>query len=87
MSQLKTVGDPQGMRSSTSRGDFGLADPIGKHPLSDGREAWVTWLHDTGTHCHVVVWIPGAERPRIVEHVARVNAARESEKILKDLEA
>jgi hypothetical protein len=52
-----SLGDPERMRKSSGRGGFGVADPIGAHPLADGREAWVTWLHDSGTHCHVVVWI------------------------------
>ena len=82
-----SLGDPQRMRPSSGRGGFGIDDPIAAHVLTDGREAWVTWLHDTGTHCHVVVWIPGDEPPRVVEHVARVNAAVESEKILRELES
>jgi hypothetical protein len=81
------LGGPQRMRPSSGRGGFGFADPIGAHELADGREAWVCWLLDTQTHCHVVVWIPGDEPPRVVEHVARVNAAVESEKILQELES
>jgi|tagenome__1003787_1003787.scaffolds.fasta_scaffold20948651_3 hypothetical protein len=75
------------MRGSVDRIDFGCADPIGVFTLADGREAYVTWLHDTGQHCHVVVWIPGHEPPRVVEHVVRANAAGESEKILRELES
>ena len=84
---LKTLGDTERMRPSVDRTDFGFADPIGVYPLADDRQAWVTWLHDTGTHVHVVVWIPGDEAPRVVEHIARVNASVESEKILQQLES
>lgn len=86
---LKYLGDPDPdrMRSSVDRIDFGLADPIGVYPLADGRQAYVCWLHDTGQHCHVVVWIPGDEPPRVVEHVVRAVASVESEKILKELES
>ena len=82
-----SLGDSARMRKSSGRGGFGYPDPIGAYLLSDNRVAWVTWLHDTGTHCHVVVWIPGDEPPRVVEHVARVNAAVESENILRELES
>ena len=69
-------------------GGFGSDDPIGVYELADGREAWVTWLYDTGTHAHVVVWIPGDEPPRVVEHVVRANASVErAEKILRELES
>src|SRR4051812_27222527 len=84
---LKFLGDTERMRPSVDRTDFGYADPIGVYPLADGRQAWVTWLYDTATHDHVIVWIPGDVAPGVVEHVARVSASVESEKILKELES
>lgn len=83
---LKALGDPQKMRPSTNRTDFGFADPIGKHPLADGREAWVLWLHHTQTHVHIVVWIPGSSIFEVVKNVARFNAGTMTEKIFKQLE-
>ena len=85
--QLKALGDPQRMRPSTRRTDFGYADPIGEHRLADGRVARVTWLEINQTHVHVVVWVPGSPDFATVEHVARFNAAVESEKLLRELES
>lgn len=84
---LKTLGDPQGMRPSTNRTDFGYADPIGKHLLADGRTAWVTWLHHTQTHVHVIVWIPGSSEFETVENIARFNAAGVTERLFKQMES
>jgi hypothetical protein len=81
-----TWGDPKGMRPSTNRRDFGFGDPIGEHPLSDGRTAWVLWLPATATHVHVTVWVPGTDEILMAENVARFNAAPLSERFLRELE-
>jgi hypothetical protein len=80
------LGDPEGMRKADNW--IGDAGQIGEYKLSDGRVARVLWLTINQTHSHVVVWMAddGAP-PRVVPNVARVNAARETERILDELEA
>jgi hypothetical protein len=92
MSQSQPLGDPKGMRPSVRRTDFGYSDPIGVHPLDDGREALVTWLPATHTHVHVLVWVCDladgpTDDPMAVWNVARFNAAGVSEKLLKEMES
>lgn len=86
MATLQNLADPVGIRPSLRRTDFGFANPIGIHPLSDGREAWVLWVYTSKTHVHVIVWVPGGSEFVTLENVARFNAAHQSELILQQFE-
>lgn len=87
MSTLRNLGDPQQIRPSIRRIDFGYGDPIGVHQLTDGREAWVIWTYHTQTHVHVIVWVPGHPEFETIENIARFNAAGRTEFILQQFES
>jgi hypothetical protein len=64
------------------------ADPTGECVLADGRAARAIWVPISETHYHIIVWIPGSDdQPEVVPHVACVNAAVETEKLLHAMES
>lgn len=86
--EITELQDPVGARPSTGY------EPtlVATRDLTDGREARVAWLYAGPSHVHVVVWVPrrASAGPRgdvrFVEDVARFNAARETERLCRELE-
>jgi hypothetical protein len=86
--QTKTLGDPKRMRPAVRRTGFDYADPTGEYVLGDGRAVRAIWVPVSQTHDHIIVWFPNSDDPpEVVPYVARVNAAVETEKLLRAMES
>jgi hypothetical protein len=80
---VPVLGDPHGMRKADHWLD--VRPQIGEYHLSTGRTVWVTWLPTSQTHTHIVVY--DAEQTWVIENVVRVQAARETDRLLAQIEA
>jgi|tagenome__1003787_1003787.scaffolds.fasta_scaffold20881334_4 hypothetical protein len=87
MQTLTPIGDPARMRPSIRRYGFTYADPIGVHPLADGREAEVLWVSYSSTHVNIIVSVLGDGEALMATNICRLNAATTSERLLQELES
>lgn len=79
----EVLGDPQGTRPATGW----TAELVATRDLDDGRTARIAWLYASQTHVHVIVWVPESGLLAVRENIARFNAARVAEKILREMES
>jgi hypothetical protein len=80
---MATVDEPIGLKSVRPRKDL-TGGAIGYHPAASGTIVSVTWLPLTPTHVHVIAWVEGDQTvaPQQTPNVARVQATRETHKLL-----
>ena len=81
--QSEPLGDPQGMRPAQQRFWNGY---IGEYALANGRTVWAVWVPCSQTDAHIVIW-DDKSILETVENINRLQAARETERLLEQLES